>query len=278
MSEDFKNEESNVPPEKRVEKTTLKNNEENVESFRKLETGSYISDLEKKVDPPKKVKYRILVNDFPKFDLGTNGNKNSIIGKYMRPSEGGYPWYSECYKGFIKHMISNKIEDVLLSQIKIKNSKPVDRNGPTNKRLSLDLIEKYLKINLPLGFLKFDKNQIKPKLGYFVYEGIEIKVNPELIFEGMDKNGNKTIGAVKFNMNKTKPHLSKQGRLIVATLLRNYLEFHYLPKGYIVDPKLCICVDVYGSNYEIAPSGSDVPFKAMQRIATEIKILWEKKE
>lgn len=278
---DFKetNEESNIPLEKRVENTTKKIEEKKVNGFEKLEMSDLISDLEEKTIKEPKIKYRIIINDYPKFDNGTNGDKNSILRKYKNKSSGGYGWYKLVFDGVKSQMLSANPTHLYVAKNAISKIKPVSKNDKVNKGLSVTLIENYISMysKLPNVFRTVVKNPIKPSSGSFIFEGIKISVNPELVFSTIDKDGKKLLGAIKFNMNKTGPSLSEKGRKIIATLLFKFLQEIYKDTDYTVDPNLCMSLDVFKGNYSLTPTGADVPYRSMIRIAKEYKIHWDSK-
>jgi len=232
--------------------------------------GTPTEDIGKKGEP----KYSITLNQFAQFIDATESVQQRIVNGQKNPPEESFFWYQSTKAAIRKSIAINNEKPIYESIRRLKATVAIGKHKETNRILSITGLEKYLQISLPLYFRQFDKIIIKPKKKHLDYNGIRIKITPDVVFKG-NFQGKNFIGAVKLNINKTKP-FNKLRRRVVSSILYKYLQKHVAEGNEIVDPQLCLCIDVFDQTFMAATKIYSAPNLEIIKGCEGIMNTWEK--
>lgn len=271
MSEDFKNEESNVPPEKRVEKTTEKTEQKKVGGFEEFVTGDSMPPSK---SDSKKIDVICSLNQFVSFVDATESIQKGIVKGQKYPPKEKFFYYQTSNASISKSILQSDTKPLYSGIDKLKNSSPIGTQKIRNKVNSIEAIESFLKMKLPEDFTILDKEKyayLNEPLRVF---GVWVKVTPNVIFKTKIKD-QIVIGAIKLHSAKTS-HFNKLRMKIVAHLLKKFLErlLKDNKDGHLILPKYCLCVDVFAQSLESAPVGTDEPNLKLERASLEYIKKW----
>jgi hypothetical protein len=138
------------------------------------------------------------------------------------------------------------------------------KNSIEALRFFLDLKFPEMKNLISCHFYKSDKKS-------FELLGVNIIVAPDLILR-YNKNGINYIGGIKFHISKDKT-FSYDGAQVAAYGIMSLLSKEVAVDEEIVDPTLCLSIDVFGQRVMNALSlKSDIP-ERVENACTEIKAI-----
>lgn len=206
-------------------------------------------------------KYYISINQLADFSVATKSSKRRIIKQQVTPNKLLIPWYqlskSRIKKYFKEHFDSTTIQE----GIKIlKDKKPISTRQITDRRVSIEALERFILIRLPKALENIEYTIIKPHKKTIIVNSVEIIVAPEIVIRGKFKSGiykgKNVLGAIKIHISKTHPFELKQTQY-VATTIFDYLQKEVVEKDDIVLPQLCLCLDVFRGQYIAADNTSN---------------------
>lgn len=123
MSEDFKNEESNVPPEKRVEITTEKTEQKNVDGFKELRTSDkLLKSVEEHFDNKPPI-LSISILDFVNLNGLSNERVKKFLTKESAHSDFAKHWFNSTRSAIKKSILKNDYTPVSQKIIELKAKK-----------------------------------------------------------------------------------------------------------------------------------------------------------
>lgn len=219
---------------------------------------------------------RISINQFAEFSKASNSQKLRIVQQQKKVNKLLIPWYQGA-KGSIKKYLRN-VNDIgpIEAQIEIlKNKKPDNKRQNTDKNVSIEALERLIKMNLYkiLGHIEY--KILKPEIKSIQINGVVIMISPEIIIEA-EIDGNIVYGAVKIHISKTKPFDLAQCNY-VAVLLYDYLS-ETIESDASVLPQFCLCIDVFGDRIVSAKEDHKKESKEINTLCNEIAELWMKIE
>jgi len=220
--------------------------------------------------------YKISVNQLADFTKGSDARRKSIIRQQKNPPKVIVARYGMA-KSRIRKSISalGDMQPILNGISELKNRVPSSDWQANDKKVSIDAMERFIKMKLPTILKDLDKYEILKKFEFnsFVFSGVNIVVSPDLIIKGL--LGNKTyIGAVKIHLSKSSPFDSEQSKC-VATCIYDYINVSIKDEDIIVLPELCICIDVFADTMISAPSNIDYVNDKIEDCCKEIIKLWD---
>lgn len=220
--------------------------------------------------------YKISVNQLADFTRGSEAKKRSIIRQQKNPAKIIVARYglakARCRK-FIA--LRGDISPVLLGIEQLKAKKTETDWQVNDKKVSLEAMERVIKLKLPNLLQDLDSYEILPKFpfNYFIFSGVNIIVSPDLIVKGTI--GGKTyIGAVKIHVSKSTPFAADESKY-VGTCIYNYLSSFVKDEDIIVLPELCLCIDVFADSIISAPKNIDYVNSKLGEYCLEIIKIWD---
>ena len=140
-----------------------------------------------------------------------------------------------------------------------------------NKRLCIEVLEKYFNFPLP-DLSEFTIEKYRGANEKVIISGVEVSVNPNLILRGVVR-GQNVVGAIKIHNSKGH-QLGEEGRKVIATLLKEFLERYVAIKDEKVLSKNCISVDTFSATFDKAPKSFKRRMKQVESACEEIRLRW----
>jgi hypothetical protein len=169
------------------------------------------------------ITYLISLNQFADFTKATEKGKLRILKQQLNPNPFKIPWYQTPRAGIRKSLQNNgDLTPILEALKKLNRREPKNRRGLTDKNASIEALQRYIELKLPVIFKNYEYEIIKPELKSNFIAGVEVRVAPDVVVR-FNINGKKYIGAVKIHISKSAPFNYKQS-LKVATILYKYLS------------------------------------------------------
>ncbi|MDO6673940.1 hypothetical protein Q4517_00060 [Tenacibaculum sp. 1_MG-2023] len=221
------------------------------------------------------MEFFISINQFVDFSKGTEATKKRIIRQQKEPNKFLITLYQTSRASIKKSIVNNgDLKPTIEGLEKLKSKIPIKPRQVLNKTISIEAIQRYMKIKIP-SILKNHKIQIikKPKVKSIFIEGVEILISPDVIFT-MEYNGEKYIGGVKIHISKRNIFSLKDSQK-VAFLIEEYLKV--IEKEYEANvlPELCFSLDVFDGRMISSPNNKFLFLEEIKETAREVKSLWK---
>lgn len=198
---------------------------------------------------PMKQNYTISINPLAEFTKATDAGKKRIIKQQKSPNPVRVSWYQLAKSRMKKFIITQGDYSTIEEAINdLQNRKGLNKRQMIDRQVSLEALERFVKMQIPNVLKEADIAFYKIPLKTFSLKGIDVIVSPEIIFS-VTRNGKKHYGAVKLRVSKSKPFDSEQQTLI-ASLIYEYLQQNIIAPEVIIEPDLCISLDVFGGGFK----------------------------
>ena len=216
----------------------------------------------------------ISINQLADFSKATPRGKERIIHQQKYPNKVKVFWYQNA-KAKIKKSLAKggDLKPVYLGLEEIMKKNPEKDWQKSDKKVSIEALERYIKMGIPKMLKDFDYYVVKPQDNCFQVDGVKIIVAPDVVYAGV-MNGERVIGGLKVHISKTKPFEKMQGAL-VATSIMKFLEQRDEFSDYTVHPGLCMSVDIFAERVIAASAIEDQTFIEIKNLCQEIKELWD---
>src|SRR5690554_2018059 len=218
--------------------------------------------------------YTISINPLAEFIKATDTRKKRIIEQQKKPSPIIVNWYQLAKSRMKKFIINNAdyetIDDAILT---LKNRKGLNQRQVIDRQVSLEALERFIKLKIPNVLQEKDIEFYKFKNKSIIYQNVEITVSPDVIFS-IKRDGVKHYGAIKLRVSKSKPFDNDQQNLIASTLYE-YLKYNITDTNCIIEPDLCLSLDVFGNGYKALNANSNDTLLNYKSYFEEIKNIWK---
>lgn len=216
----------------------------------------------------------ISINQMADFYGSSESVKRRIIKQQVTPNKFLVQWY-QLSKARIKKSIELKgsIQPILDAIDILTKRNPSNDRQKNDKQVSLEALDRFVKMKLPSILKDVDYEIIKPKRKTLDVNNLEILVAPDVVIKGNLK-GEIVIGAIKIHISKSKPFDHKKSSLVASTIYE-YLKTQVAEVGELVLPELCVCLDVFSGRAVQAPDDHSSTFFEIEQICSEIKELIE---
>lgn len=218
--------------------------------------------------------YKISINQLAAFSKSSEYKKRTIVKQQKNPPKllvGRY----RLAKSRITKAIANygNIQPILDGIEKLKKSNPEKDFGKNDKKVSIDAMERFIKMKLP-SFLNDNVYEVlkSPKIKSFMVSEVEIIISADLIIK-VFIDGQAFLGGVKIHISKGEMFDIVQSRY-VTTCLYQYLDLLYENSGIIVLPDLCLSIDVFADTIVSAPKKIEKTLEEIETMCLEIKKIW----
>lgn len=219
--------------------------------------------------------YKISLNQLAEFSGASDALKRRIIKQQISPNTFKVPRYQRTKAGITRSIARKGDLEPIYDAIKILQEKKATTNWQINdKKVSIEALDRFIKIKLPALLKKLDFEVIRMKNKTLKFRNVDIIVAPEIIIKGT-LNGRNIIGGVKIHISKTKPFDLAKSKY-VAAIVYKYLKDEVAKKEDTVHPELCFCLDVFNEKLVPAPSDSEDILKQIKDVCDEFKSLWNK--
>lgn len=221
-------------------------------------------------------KIEIAIHALAEFVEGTEATRKRIIKDQLK--EGPLPYF---YYNLARHRIKKAIlkggnlEGIEDAREILKGRKPKEKTPKFyDKRGSLEAFDNFESMKFPEAFELNEFELVKPQVKHLPYFDLLIKVSPDYIYR-TEINGQKVIGAFKLHLSKDKKFTVKQSSL-VAQLIQMYLSVMVAEEDEIVDPNLCLSIDLFSKTTIQASHQFKYDMKEAKRICSKvIPPLWD---
>lgn len=218
--------------------------------------------------------YTISINPLAEFIKATDARKKRIIEQQKKPSPIIVNWYQLAKSRMKKFIINNAdyetIDDAILT---LKNRKGLNQRQVIDRQVSLEALERFIKLKIPNVLQEKDIEFYKFKNKSIIYQNVEITVSPDVIFS-IKRDGIKHYGAIKLRVSKSKTFDNDQQNLIASTLYE-YLKQNIIDNKSVIEPDLCLSLDVFGNGYKALNANSNDTLVNYKSYFEEIKNIWK---
>lgn len=218
--------------------------------------------------------YKISINQLATFSKVTEARKKAIVKQQKNPPPILVGRYVMAKARITKAISSGgDIIPILEGIEELKQRKPDTPWKKNDKTVSIDAMERYIKMSLPV-ILKENKYEILPKqkIRSFFVSDVEILVSPDLIIKVLidDKW---YLGGLKLHVSKSELFDNHQSKY-VATCIYQYLDLIFEDDKIIVLPELCFSLDVFANSIISAPKKVEKTLEEIENMCLEIKKIW----
>lgn len=218
--------------------------------------------------------YKISINQLANFSKSSEYKKRTIVKQQKNPPKVLVARY-RLAKSRITKAIANygNIQPILEGIEKLKNSNPEKDFGKNDKKVSIEAMERFIKMKLP-DFLNNNVYEVlkSPKIKSFNVSEVEIIISADLIIK-VFIDGQAFLGAVKLHISKGDSFDKEQSKY-VTTCLYQYLDLLYENTGIIVLPDLCLSIDIFADSIVSAPKNIEKTLEEIETMCVEIKQIW----
>ena len=218
---------------------------------------------------------KISINPLTNYLKASERRRLSIIKQAKKSDAFITNWYASAKSSIRKSILNGgDTEQITDGLAKVNNTVPISDWQRSNKFKSIEVLQRFLKINLP-KFIKEKKFSVlkKPDRKYFINNGIEVIVSPDFIFE-IEINGIKNIGGLKLHASDSGKFDSDEGRF-ASSVIYKYLKSIYDETQYIVNPEFCISIDIFSERVNNAVYKLDQNLSEIENLCKEINKKWD---
>lgn len=207
------------------------------------------------------IKPKISLNKLGEYISANPTRRKRIVEDMKNPKTFKSGRYVEAKKAIKEFFITGYDINVIdKSSLIHKNKVTTTDFQEQDRNCSIELLQKILSLTLP-DLSSYVLTKYKGENPKISKGGLEISVNPDLVFRGKIK-GENVVGVVKFHTSKSHS-LSDDSMDAISALLKEFTETYIAKKGEKVPFKLCIIIDVFGDKIGIAP-------RAVKRMNTRL--------
>ncbi|MCF8297002.1 MAG: hypothetical protein K9J13_05585 [Saprospiraceae bacterium] len=218
--------------------------------------------------------YKISLNQLADFSDSTESAKKRIIAQQQRPDPFRIQWY-QLSKARIKKSIEHNgdLKPIHEGIKTLMERVPSNNRQASDKTVSIEAMERFVKMKLPEILQEIDYTVIKSKVKSFMYSNVNIIVAPEIIIKG-ELNGKTVIGGIKIHISKNKPFDLRKSQYVASTIYK-FLNKEVALENETVMPELCYSLDIFSNRIVSAEQNNDYVFKEIDKIIEEIKFIWD---
>jgi hypothetical protein len=245
------------------------------ESVRTIELGG--SKIKSNADVRREKEIICTVNQLLTFSLDITDARKLQIVKGQIPSKEPRdytPWFTRASGAIKKSIIANDKSHIYQKIAELKNFE-IDfskRNEKHDVPNSLEMLNRFLQLNLPEPFNHLTKEKVRISKKSCVVNGVAVKVTPDIVFSSKI-NGTRVIGAVKLITRIGDPLGALQRKMGAYFVHECLLENQDELDGEIL-PELCVFIDVYHKHATVAPDRTSVPSKDLRKLCSEYSNLF----
>ncbi len=217
--------------------------------------------------------YHISVNQFAAFSKATAKAKKRIISNQIKVDLVLVSWYQTARASIRKYFHNfNDISPLKECIDKLRAKKAETKHAKIDQRVSIEAIENIMLVAFPNILYGKSYEFITPEKKPVNVDDVNISISPEAIFK-IIVNGKASYGGIKLHFGKSKPFDYTQCRYI-SILLQNYIKDNIVKHNEKVDPKLCLCIDIFSQRVVNGDGQSSSEIKRIKNICEEIKAIW----
>jgi hypothetical protein len=216
----------------------------------------------------------ISINQLVDFSTATDSKKKRIIRDQKSPDTFKIGWYQTPRACIKKALVNNgDIQPITEGIERLKTKIVTKPQQIQNRNVSLDAMQRFLKIKLPKILKNHSCEVIKERIvkSTFVSD-VEVIVSPDVIFKVV-LDGKTYIGAVKLHISKNNIFDIKKSSKVSAILYKYMSELSEVYETEVL-PELCISIDVFGERVATTPINFDESINELEVICEEVKKMW----
>ncbi|NVO12356.1 MAG: hypothetical protein HXX16_20550 [Bacteroidales bacterium] len=217
---------------------------------------------------------KISLNQMVIFDKLTESGKKRIIAQQLKPDQFRVQWY-QLTRGRIKKSIEKNgdLKPIYEGINRLMQRVPENKRQETDKNVSVEALERYLRFQLPKYFKEINFTIIRPEERTITISDVSVIVAPDLIVKGFS-NGQTVVGAVKFHICKSKPFDLQESKRAASTIYR-YLKNIFEEQDVTILPEICCCFDIFSERIISAKQTDKSTIKEVNKICREIKKFYD---
>jgi len=215
----------------------------------------------------------VSLNQLVEFPTASDAGKKRIIKQQLQPNPFKIPWY-QLTKAKVKKSIelNGDLSPVYEGIRALMAREPSNKRQLNDKNVSIEALERFIRIKLPTILNKIEYKIIHPKIKILKISDVDVIVAPEIVVKGVI-NGQTVLGGIKLHISKHKPFDYKKS-VYVATTIHEFLKEKVALSNEIVIPELCFSLDIFGDRIVSAPDNSEDTLNELEQICSEFKLLW----
>jgi hypothetical protein len=200
---------------------------------------------------------RISVNKLGEYLVATAARRRQIILDQKYPPDLQVLRYGAAQRAVVDHLIHGQDDSGILARHLHRLAEwepgPDDSDYDVQRnRNCREAIESFMSMLAELPALEgFAVTAGSPDSQRLSSAGVSISVRPELIVQGVNRNGDPVIGAIKIHVSKSFPHDERSGDY-VGTMLHQFGEQYLSEQGLTVHRHFYV-IDVFGQRVFTAP-------------------------
>jgi hypothetical protein len=214
---------------------------------------------------------KISLNKLGEYMTATPARRRRIVEDQINPKDFIAARYTDAREKITDYISGNIEEQNLIQAADDLRKQSYDSSFITqDKNLSADAIDDFLEISdqLPSGY-RFEKVPASNKSAMEL-SGVRVSIRPDIYL----KNDNdEVVGAIKLHFPKSNPLTIASGEY-VATGLRAFVQS---TSSNIIDPKLCVVIDIPSTNVISAPKAGKKRMNDIEAACEEINARWKLK-
>jgi len=199
--------------------------------------------------------------------------REAIIKYQKRPIPDIARRYAIAKKAMMNYITSGydeKILDAAIDELVLMNPSDLPIGDHSS---SIEALELFMSIDLPdLDDCEFELRTHHTATRVDI-EGLSVSVNPNIVIRRKRRKQDQ-VGCIKMNVSKL-GKLSEDGLKYLSTLLNSYCIDHIASDSETVRKDLCIGIDCFSENYEIAPKAYIMTMKKVKAGCREIVSRWD---
>lgn len=218
--------------------------------------------------------YRISVNQMANFQKGSDAKKRSIIKQQKNPNKFRMAYY-QLPKARIRKTLEKRgdLEPILNGISELKARMPIKKRQINDRLVSLEALHRFLLFKLPAILKNTDYSLVKkPVTKSVFFDDVEIIVSPDVIVR-YNINSQIYLGAMKIHISKGNKFDNTQQKSVASTLYK-YLKDEIAMDNEVVDPRLCLSIDIFGEGIVSAPTNLTKYLGSIFNLCIEVKKLW----
>ena len=142
-----------------------------------------------------------------------------------------------------------------------------------NRDLCVGALKSFKLLSNQLDFTKFSTSLGPTQKSLPVpISGVDVSVLPQVLLQGITKNGTRIVGGVKFSFPKTYP-LDGESAAYLSVLVHWHCEYHLAPMGR-ADLRLCRAIDVPTATAFAPPKSYKRKRQQLEEACNEITQRW----
>lgn len=227
---------------------------------------------------------RLSANQLAEYLKASSTRRKSIVREAKFPKTAVVTRYRNARQSIVKYLCDDTRSMSALfesmADMKTRAESPTATPWQTEDLLlSVEAVASFQKARNTLGIVKYDCKLALPNQPKLEISGVEISVAADVFAVRCDKDGVERVGAAILLFSKSEASAKGRDELCrVSALLAAMFAEKYLGHLGVVDPKMCVAVDVFSGKEHKAPASYVKALENISNSCEEVVLRWAKAE